>query len=368
MKDGVFMELLDYIKWRGDLSFDERELNEVDSLIFCALSYETFDDLFMLKKSVTIQEAGKIFFSLYDEEELKRRVTFSNRSYEFLKAMMNTKRYSSLILSDYVNEIDHEIDLQFSAMTIEYPNKWKYIVFRGTDDTITGWKEDFTLIYKDEMLSHKKAIKYIKRVTSEKGLFNRMFSKYDYYIGGHSKGGNLAFYASAHVDVNVLKKIKRIDNFDGPGFSAQFWEKNCHQDLLSKMKTYIPTASFFGRLFEHKEEVIVVSSKQNGLLQHSPYNWLVNVDHFVYDVVSENSNKVINKFNGLLEDIDKKEREELVESLFTIFDKLEIYTFNDFTKISFNSVLVVLKELSELDSKTKKVLLDLLGLVWDIFQ
>lgn len=367
MKDGGLVELLEYIKWRGDLTFDERELNEVDSLIFCALSYETFDDLFMLRDRMSIKEAGKIFFSLYDEEELKKRVTFSNRSYEFLKAMMNTKRYSSLILSHYVSEIDHEIDLQFSALTIEYSNKWKYIVFRGTDDTITGWKEDFTLIYKDEMLSHKKAVNYIKDVTEEKGFFSKMFSKYDYYIGGHSKGGNLAIYASAYVNDNVFKKIKRIDNFDGPGFSSKFWLKNSY--IKSKVKTYIPTASLFGRMFEHREEMIVVGSKQSGLLQHSPYNWLVDVDRFKYeDKVSEASDKAIEKFNLLLEDTDLKEREEVVESLFTIFDKLEIYTFNDITKISFNSVLVVLKELSELNSKSKKVLLELLGLVWDIFQ
>lgn len=368
VKDGVFMELLEYIKWRGDLTFDERELNEVDSLIFCSLSYETLDDLFMLKDSITVKEAGKIFFSLYDEEELKKRVTFSNRSYEFLKAMMNTKRYGSLILSDYVNEIDHEIDLQFSAMTIEYPKKWKYIVFRGTDDTITGWKEDFSMLYKDEILSQKNAVRYILRVTQEKGILNKMIRKYDYYIGGHSKGGNLAMYASAHVDENIQKKIKRIDNFDGPGFLSKVWEKASMMNIKNKIKTYIPTASFFGRLFDHREGIVIINSKHNGLLQHSPYNWMIEVDHFQYsDKLSESSDKAINKFNKLLEDIDNEEREELVESLFTIFDSLDIYTFNDITKISFNSVIIVLKELRELDSKSKKILIDLLGLVWDIF-
>lgn len=363
------MELLEYIKWRGDLSFEERELNEIDSLIFCSLSYETLDDMFMKRKSATINEIAEEFFAIYDEEELKNRITFSNRSYEFLKAMRNTKRYGSLIVSDYVNEIDHEIDLQFSAMMIENPNQWRYIVFRGTDDTITGWKEDCSMIYKDEVLSQRKAVKYIQRITEEKTFLAKMFNKYDYYIGGHSKGGNLAIYASSFLPLEIQKKIVRIDNFDGPGFQQKIWDKPSMENIIPKIVTYIPTSSFFGRLFEHPEKIVVIKSKLAGLLQHNPYNWLVNMDRFYYaDEVSESSDKAVEKFNQILIAIDKDEREDIVESLFTIFDTLDIYTFNDITNINFNTVLKALKELSELDNKTKKIMIELLGLVWDIFQ
>lgn len=363
------MDLLDYIKWRGDLSFEERELNEVDSLIFCSLSYESFDDIFRLKKSMTVNELAKIFFALYDEEELKKRIAFSNRSFEFIKAMRNTKRYQSLILSHYVNEIDHESDLQFSALTIEYPKKWKYIVFRGTDDTFTGWKEDFSMLYKEEVLSQRKAVEYIQQVYKETKDDHRFFHKYDYYLAGHSKGGNLAMYAGLCAQQSLQKRIKKIYNFDGPGFNQEVWEKESMKQMKEKIVSYIPTDCFFGRLFEHQEKTMIIKSLQTGLLQHSAYNWVVDVDHFQYEnQLSEKSNQVIIKFNTLMNSIDKKEREEMIENIFTIFPSLNIYTFTDITKIHFNSVLKLLKEWNGFDNKSKKLLIELLGLVWEIFQ
>ena len=142
------MELIEYIKWRVDLTFDERALNEVDSILFCAFVYERFDPIFEKHRELTINQLVDYYFEMYDEEQLKKRITLANRSYEIVKAMKNTKRYGDLIVSHFVNEIDRSQDLQLAAMCFEYKNKWKYIAFRGTDDHIVGWKEDFNMIYK----------------------------------------------------------------------------------------------------------------------------------------------------------------------------------------------------------------------------
>ena len=80
------MSMLDYIKWRGDLSFEERELNEIDSLILSYLSYEMFDGL-VENKSLTIQEISKRFFAIYDEKTLESRLTLSKKSYLLLKVL-----------------------------------------------------------------------------------------------------------------------------------------------------------------------------------------------------------------------------------------------------------------------------------------
>lgn len=360
------MDMLEYIKWRGDLTFEERELNEIDSLIFSTLCYEDFDEIFDEDDSYTIDELAEIFFASYRIEDLKKRVNFSSRSYELLKAMKYTKRYGSLIVSHYINEIDHECDLQFSAFTIEYKDKWKYIAFRGTDDTIVGWKEDFSMIYRKEVLAQRKAKEYLEMICKETGIY-KLFPKYEYYVGGHSKGGNLAMYASGLADNHIQKRIKRIDNFDGPGFEDEIWEMDSMNHVIDRINTYIPSSSLFGRLFTHKEKVTVVLSEQIGLLQHSGMTWKVDVDHFQYsDKVSEGSDKAVEKMNLLIKEIDYDEREELVESLFTIFDNLNIYTLNDITKINFNTVLTALKELSVLNNKERKVLLEILRVVWDI--
>ena len=218
------MEMLEYLKWRGDLTFDERGLNEVDALLFSLISYEDFGNI-LEDNALTLKEVSDVFFLTHNEEDLRNRVTFTNRSYEILKAAASSKRFGSLILSNYVNEIDDEQDLQFCAMTIEHKNKWKYIVFRGTDDTLVGWKEDFQMTYKQEVLSQKKAVEYVHRIFNQDTLITKVFQTIDYYVGGHSKGGNLAIYASGHVSKMIQKRIVRIDNFDGPGFLQHVWDK-----------------------------------------------------------------------------------------------------------------------------------------------
>lgn len=357
------MNMLDYVKWRGDITFEERGLNEIDSLIFSYLSYEMFDGL-VGNENHTLQEISKQFFMLYDEKTLENRLTLSKKSYLLLKAMANVPRYQSLILTHYVNEIDHEQDLQFSACTFEYKDKWKYIAFRGTDDTFTGWKEDFSMSYKKEVLSQRKAVEYLNKVSSEDSFLTKVLNKCDYYVGGHSKGGNLAMYACAFVPSDVQKRIKRIDNFDGPGFMEPVWMNSSIQSILPKIHTYIPTSSLFGRMLVHQEKVSVIKSNYFGLIQHDPLYWHVDVDRFVYeDEVSGGSEKALIQLNEMLHEYDINKREALIESLFGIFKRLDIYTFEDLLELDVNRMIHALKELSDLTSEQRKFILEFLRII-----
>lgn len=354
------MNMIDYIKWRKDLTFDERGINEIDSLLFSYLSYEMFDD-FILNQRKTIKEISDAFFKKYDEKTLDNRLSFSKKSYLILKEMANAPRYQSLILSNYVNEINPNQDVQFSALTIQYQEKWKYIAFRGTDATFTGWKEDFSMTYKEEVLSQRKAVEYLTHVFHEESLFTKLFKKYDYYIGGHSKGGNLAIYAASFVSNDIQKRIQRVDNFDGQGFESDVWEKQSMKNICSKVHTYIPTSSLFGRLFEHREKVSIIKSNQFGVFQHDPLSWFVELDHFIYEESGSNSSeKAIDELNQILLSYNKDERKELIESLFNIFKRLDIYTFDDLLRLDMNRVLLTLKELRHLNGEQIKIMIELI--------
>ena len=259
------MEILDYLKWRGDLSFDEREFNELDAYILSMILYEDFEHI--LHHPKTLKDVSDIYFRLYSEDDLKKRATLTRNYYPVLKAAANTRRFESLVLSQYINDIDVSQDLQFCALTIQYKNKFKYIVFRGTDDTLVGWKEDFKMTYVDEILSQKKAVDYIISIDNQDSMLFKNFGKMDYYVGGHSKGGNLALYASGHAPSKLQKRIKKIYCFDSPGFNKNVWDESMLM-IASKAENYMPTSSFFGRMFEHKEKITVIKSKQFGLLQH----------------------------------------------------------------------------------------------------
>ena len=353
-----------YLRWRGDLSFDERELNEVDALLFSAIIYEEYDHILTDQKAMTLKEVADVFFSTHNEEDLKERVTFTNRSYEILKAAASTNRFGSLILSNYVNEIDDELDIQFCAMTIEHKNKWKYIVYRGTDDTLVGWKEDFQMTYKTEVPSQRKAVEYVHRIFNQDTFITKVFQSIDYYIGGHSKGGNLAIYAAGHVSKTIQKRIVRIDNFDGPGFSQNIWNEPSMNAIVDKIHTYIPEQSFFGRMFIHKGQTTIIKAKQFGLLQHSCFNWHIGVGQFIYgDSLSESSDKAVEELNLLLDGMNDAERENLIEGLFDIFLELGIHNFYDISQLDLNQTLKVLKELSELDNKEKKFMIELIKII-----
>ncbi len=361
------MGILDYLHWRSDLSFDERPYNEVDSLVFCALGYELLDEIFEKEAVLTIDEVAERFFATHDEEDLKKRLSVSARSYQVLKAMWHTKRYGKLLTSGYVNEIDHDLDLQFSAMTLINKGKWKVVVFRGTDDTITGWKEDFSMLYRKEVLAQNKAVAYLNGITKDESVVQRVFGKTDLYVTGHSKGGNLAMYACAHLNESVQKRVRRIDNFDGPGFRAEIWESEGMKACLPKIRTYLPSGSFFGRMFENASDKIIVSAKKRGLLQHDPYNWNVNVDQFeTLDFLEESADKAIAELNELIGSHSEEEMEEIVESVFALIRTLEMIKLSDAMKLDFTKLIKALKELGALDSKTKKVLIELAGLLLDL--
>ncbi len=354
------MDMLDYIKWRGDLSFDERPLNEVDSLIFSTLSYETFEGIQLPK---TMKEVSNVFFKKYTIEELSKRKSFTYRSFEVLKAASLSNRFEDIIVDHYVNVIDEEKNIQFSAVTFSFKNKWKYIAFRGTDDTIVGWKEDFMLLYKDEIESYQKIKDYLNLVFRE----HKPFSNTKYYIGGHSKGGHLALYASSLIPEKLHKHIISIYNFDGPGFDQQFYLNGNVKKLLPKMTTYTPAASFFGRLFKHHEKIQLISSEQKGLLQHSMFNWQVNVNRFNYENnYTDGSDKAIQKFNETISKYTIKEREHIVESLFDVYKQLNIFTIEDLLNINPNRVFNSLKQLNELDNDTKKVIFDFLMIMINV--
>lgn len=360
------MNLLDYIAWRGDLSFEERKLNEIDSLILSILAYENYDGILSEKENKTLEETADCFFEKYDEETLKNRVLLTNRSYELLKEAAKTKRFGELVMSNYINEVDEQKEVQFAAVTFCH-KEWKYVAFRGTDDTIVGWKEDFAMTYRDEVPSQHRAVEYIHRLDSDTSFLNKLLKRDILYIGGHSKGGNLAMYAAATAAEEIQKKMKRVDNFDGPGFHEEMWQQPSFQRVLPLIHTYIPNGSFFGRLFAHLEKVSIIKSDQSGLLQHDAFSWHVTAHHFVYqEDMTLGSEKAAAKLNSMLDEYTPQQREELVASLFNVFEKLNIHTLSDLTKLDLSKGILAIREINALDSRSKKVLIDMLKVIWDV--
>ena len=184
--------LLDYIAWRGDLSFSASPFNEVDNLLFSMLSFVDLEGIVpgqVQSGPVRLEESCQAYFHRYPEGG-SFGVLIPEMTGELFRQAAACRRYREVYLTCYRNELDEDERKQFAAVTFLLPDNSLFAAFRGTDDTLTGWYEDFQLSFLSPTPSQQAAVSYLEEVA---GLFRG-----DIRLGGHSKGGNLALYAAVH--------------------------------------------------------------------------------------------------------------------------------------------------------------------------
>lgn len=340
--------ILDYIAWRGDLTFEQAPFNEIDSLIFATLSYvdlELTGLVIDFGNRVTLKQAGESFAKLHADEKISAGRIIPDKIFDLLDEMSRAKRYQNLYLSCYVNQINVEEEIQFSAVTIELPHDELYIAFRGTDDTIVGWKEDFNMSFRAPVPSQLEAVAYVAKVAANK--------KGKIRLGGHSKGGNLAAYATAFSDSVIQMRISSVHNFDGPGFTPDIFESRQFRIFSHMIQTIIPQSSMIGMLFEHEDDYKIVASKQIGIMQHDMFSWEVLGTSFVYvDDISASSYRFDKTLRNFILSMEISDKEEFVETLFMLLDETGATTLSE---LNIKDMTQIIKRVNT-DAGEKKVL------------
>lgn len=325
--------ILTYIKNYGNLSFDELEFNELDNLIFSQIVYINFSNIVpsTISKNnfITIKEASDKYYELYKTLNMPIGLLIPDEILPMLKELSNSKRFSNLKLYGYIQEIDKKETKQFSSLAIEIKKDLYYISFSGTDDTITGWKEDFNMQFMSFIPAQRSALKYLnKYINSLNGEF---------ILGGHSKGGNLAIYAATKCFSFKKKHIINIYNNDGPGFNKKIIESSGYKKIENKIIHYVPEASVIGLLFNHTGTLNIVKSSQNGLFQHDAFSWKTNKNEFVTCKDLSNESKLINKsIKSWLLQMTEQEQKEFINSLFDILESTEATTLTELVFEKFN--------------------------------
>ena len=269
--------MIDYLEWRGDLSFCTAGFNEVDNLLLAQLAYVDFDGIVPGQDSgadISLREASDIFWSGHDEEEILSRVSMTKWAPIVMRSMAETERFCNIRLSRYVNDVSDEEQSQFSVVCAALADGSIYVAFSGTDDTIVGWRENFNMGYLAETPGQLKAVQYLNRLDGASGQKLR--------VGGHSKGGNLSVYAAVKCLPKIQKRILTVYSNDGPGFNHEMTESAAYRRMLPRIKTILPESSIVGMLLEHQENYEVVKSSQSGIQQHDALSWEVLGASFVY--------------------------------------------------------------------------------------
>ncbi|MGI6269671.1 MAG: DUF2974 domain-containing protein [Candidatus Howiella sp.] len=344
-------DLLDYIEWRGDLSFQTAPFNEIDSLIFCQLAYLNLDGLITPNREaepIPLPLLADMFANASDHTaRLRLGPLISPRTNDLLPAMAGCRRFADTRLSCYVDRVDADAQVQFSALYIDIGNGEAYIAFRGTDDTVVGWKEDF-LMSVDTVPSQLEAVEYIRSVAGK--------STAPLHIGGHSKGGNLAVYGAAFCPEEIRERIVAVYNNDGPGFEGSVLADPAYKGMIGRVKTFVPQSSVVGMLLGHEEPYTVVHSDQKGLLQHDAFSWQVKRDGFVLlDHVTDQSRFIDHTLKDWIAGMNMEQRGKFIDALFGLLEANDITTLSELSTDRLRRSGSVLKYISGADEETRRL-------------
>lgn len=347
--------ILDYIKWRGDLNFKQSEFNGVDNLILSRFSYLPLDALFFGDKEITIKQAYSRAMSIGIENEEYLQI----EDKDLFPALANSKRFGELYITNYINKVDKEEEKQFSAVTVFLSDNTVYIGYRGTDNTLIGWKEDFNMCFSVDVPSQHDAVEYLEQIVK--------MTRKKIRIGGHSKGGSLAVYAATFCDPKIKRQIQAVYNNDGPGMSGNVIETKEYREALNKIHTYIPQSSVIGRLLYHEEKYTVIQSTQKGLMQHDLYSWQVEGNDFICLDEVTNGSHIVNKvIKGWLDGVTPNQREEFIDILYQIFKSTDAQTINELTTNWFKNAGILLKAYTTTDETNKKIISQTLAAILNI--
>lgn len=312
--------MLDYIAWRGDLSFSSSAPNEVDALIFSTLSYIPFRGSLERnpEKPVLLWQAAREFFDIPDPEGYIR----TQNDLELLKAAGESQRFGNIRIAEYRKIFIKERDTQFAAVTFLLDDGSIFISFRGTDNTLVGWKEDFSMCFRREIPSQKLAKQYLQDVLMDHSGPVR--------VSGHSKGGNVAVYAVSQSVPVIRERILEVYNQDGPGFSEAFLEDPGYRQILPILHTQVPQSSVIGMILNRAEPIAIVKSNQSGIMQHDPFSWEVQGNRLVaVDSLSGNSIFLQLTIKNWLLGMDMETRVRMVDMLFDLLTSGDVEVTGD---------------------------------------
>ena len=307
--------IFDYLTWRGDLTFTQDPPNAVDALIFSTLTYVGYGETAERppETAASLRRCAEEFFALENPESRVR----SKKDMELLRCAAATARFGQCGLCLYRSVLLPEQETQFAAMTFLLDDGSMFLAYRGTDNSLVGWKEDFNMTFQQTIPAQRLAQEYIREAALAHTAPMR--------VAGHSKGGNLAVFAAARCSPTVRKRILTVYNNDGPGFTKYMIGDPGYNAIVPRIQTYIPQSSVIGMLLEHEEPFLVIRSKSVGIMQHDPYSWEVEGPHFLpVQEVTESSQFLDATIKNWFAGMTNRERNQLVEVLYGLLTTGEV--------------------------------------------
>lgn len=350
--------IIDYLKWRGDLVVGERQFNDVDNVILATLSYIDFTGIVPGPEggSISIKDACNRVIELTDGNLKQRVKSLAKLDAAFPRWLSQSRRYCHMMLHDYVDSLDTSRSLQFAALQIDVSPTATYVSFRGTDSTFVGWREDFMLSFTVTQ-AQKEAAAYLERA-----LWKAKSEGRTVYVGGHSKGGNLAVYAVLTCPQELRSLVTCVWNNDGPGFAPEIMPDSPFSQLGSHYKRIVPAYDMVGILFERDDDPRIVSmSSASTALQHDPFTWKVTPTGIdVTKDLSTDSKLMKNAIQNWISGVQLEQRASFVDELFDALEASGAQNMVDLVGDT-QALKKTFAAIDDMDVATKSLLVSLVG-------
>lgn len=339
--------LIDYINEFGNIRFSQKEFNEIDNLIFSQLAYTDYEGIVGYNNSITLTETAKKFFAIYNDDDISGLIGISAKSAQLLKICSQYDRYKDVIISHYINNVNEEIDKQFSAVHFILDNNIDVVAYRGTDVTVTGVKESAMLSYMFPVPAQIEALYYFQETC--------MKHRENIILCGHSKGGNLAIFAAVNCSNSLKKRIIAVYENDAPGFPKYFFERYDYQQIKDKIHLLTPQGSIIGRMLYHDAKPAIIHSSASGLKQHQASSWEVEGENFVREENYDSFSDFINDYlDSLLDYVSDEELELFFDTLEYVALNMGIEDFYDIKEIDIKKVFSLIDSFGNIEEKQKE--------------
>lgn len=337
-------DIPEYLSWRGDIPFSQVPMNEVDAYVLAKIGVPDLNGLVGEEgEPVPLKDAYRAYFGRKDiDPDYFGRLNQTILS-KTLRRLPDTVRFGDLPLSDYLQKESEVMTEQFSALTIALPDGPTVVTFRGTDDTIVGWKENFLMAARDVVPAQKDALDYLVRMAAR--------HPGPLVVIGHSKGGNLSVFAAVMAPAEIQDRIEAVYNFDGPGFRNEFWLQPGVPRVRNRIRSYVSQHTMVGTLLTQSEELVICRSKRTGPVAHEAMYWDVMGPGFVR---AKKLSALSVEFDRLLDlkmqGMSREEIERFVEDFFGILTSTGASTLTDLARLSPEQLRRVVREMGSTES------------------
>ncbi len=351
--------IIDYIHEYGNREFDDLPFNEVDALILSQFSYFRWDniipDLLDDSEGIPLIKMAK----KADPDHVYKKELYPLENEKLLNAMLETKRFREMVCNFYTTKTNEDVQIQFAAFTCFLKGSLPVIVFRGTDGTVVGWREDFNMAFSRPVAGQRLASLYVNQVA--------LRIKGDFIVAGHSKGGNLAAFSAMSAVKGVRERIREIYSFDGPGFRKEILEEYDYKAVSARIKKYMPESSIVGILLEGTNDYITVKSRAvSGALQHNPYSWEVKDYSFETAKAIKRSSVIMHRsMNSWVMELDERQLGMFVDTLFDVISASGAKDIPQIASDKKNWVMAVRKAAQNLDEDKRENFINIMKELFD---